>query len=88
MRSVPDLKIVRGQSASDIANGCRHVRVGHVTTLRSVRRQLSERLDAQSTTAVMFQQGAITLRELQAIQVQSLISSVAFHWHITYDTIR
>jgi len=40
-----------------------------VKQLRSVRRQLSQRFDADDTAANMFQSGALTLRELQAIQV-------------------
>lgn len=42
---------------------------GHVTPLTSVRRNLSQRLDAQNTSAVMFQRGTLTLKELQDIQV-------------------
>ena len=53
--------------------------VGHVTRLKTVRRHLSHRFDAQSMAASMFQRGSLTLRELQAIQVLSLSCIVRRH---------
>jgi len=46
---------------------------GHSKRLRSVRTQLSQRFDAQSTAATMYERCAITLRELQDIQVMSTL---------------
>ena len=54
----------------------RLVVVDHAERLTSLRKKLSQRLDAQSTAEIMSQHRALTTEELEDIQVQGLCSGV------------